>query len=384
MSYVSLLDSAGNREVDNILRGVIGIFESVFPDRIRGYYLTGSYTDGTAVPASDIDVDILFIDNFISREENDKVQQTSKYCSLISPIPLELNLYSEGQALRLGLPTLKFASILLYGKDIRDEISLIPLDWYERALMHVPYRFFSRIRGKPEFLVFPLNYPDPEGEFYGYDKRKARAADGTLLPGTKEIINCVGKSALAIIALKAKVYVNDKNDCLKQYRVRINDEWTDLIQDVYAKCRRTWAYCVPEDTEARKQLQKICERTLAFENYFLNLYKDFLLAELENEKVSSFWLSVTEAVKHMGFSEQRLHKKIEKGEIQTAVEYGELLVLIEKADKIWAAKALGRIIYSGEEIVDALQALEDDENEELRQAVKETLGKIQQVRRSYR
>lgn len=69
MSYVSLLDSAGNREVDNILRGVIGIFESVFPDRIRGYYLTGSYTDGTAVPASDIDVDILFIDNFISQRK---------------------------------------------------------------------------------------------------------------------------------------------------------------------------------------------------------------------------------------------------------------------------------------------------------------------------
>jgi hypothetical protein len=189
---------------------------------------------------------------------------------------------------------------------------------------------------------------------------------------------------LAIIALKAKVYVNDKNDCLKQYRVRINDEWTDLIQDVYAKCRNAWVYCVPSDTGDRKQLKNICERTLAFENYFLSLYKDFLLAELDNEKVSSFWLSVTEAVEHMGFSEQRLREKIEKGEIQTANEYGEQLVLIEKVDKIWAAKALGKVIYSGGQIVDALQALENDENEELWQAVKETLGKIQQVRRSYR
>jgi hypothetical protein len=143
-------------------------------------------------------------------------------------------------------------------------------------------------------------------------------------------------------------------------------------------------YCVPSDTGDRKQLKNICERTLAFENYFLSLYKDFLLAELDNEKVSSFWLSVTEAVERMGFSEQRLREKIKNGEIRTAVEYGELLVLIEKADKIWAAKALGKVIYSGGEIVDALQALEDDENEELRQAVKETLGKIQQVRRSFR
>ena len=182
MNNVTLLNSVGNRRVDNILRGVIGIFESAFPNRIRGYYLTGSYMDGTAVPASDIDVDILFICNFINLEEKEKVQQISQYCSLISPIPLELNIYGEGQALRLGFPTLKFASVLLYGEDIRNEISLIPLEWWQRSLMHVPYRFFSRIRGNPEFLVFPLNYPDPVGEFYGYDTREARAADNSMQP----------------------------------------------------------------------------------------------------------------------------------------------------------------------------------------------------------
>jgi hypothetical protein len=67
MSNVSLLNSAGNRKVSNILR-------LVFPNRIRGYFLTRSYTDGTAVPASNIDVDILFIESFISREENDRAQ----------------------------------------------------------------------------------------------------------------------------------------------------------------------------------------------------------------------------------------------------------------------------------------------------------------------
>lgn len=379
MNTVSLLNSVGNRKVDNILRGVISIFESVFPNRIRGYYLKGSYTDGTAVPASDIDVDVLFEDSFLSREEHEKAQQISEYCSLISPIELELNLYGEGQALRIGLPELKFASILLHGEDIRDKLVLIPLEWWQRSLMYVPYRFFSRIRGNPEYLLFPLDYPDPEGEFYGYDTRQACAADGSMHPGTKEIINCVGKSALAIIALKAKIYVNDKNDCLKQYRTRINDEWTDLIQDVYARCRRTWEYCVPEDTDDRKQLKNICERTLAFENYFLSLYKEFLLAELENERDNSFWLSVTEAVKHVGFCEQGLRKKIENGEIQSANEYGEQLALLEKVDKIWAAKAFGKVIYCDSEVVDTLKALENDENEELRHAATESLRKIQRV-----
>ena len=379
MNSVSLLNSVGNPMVDDILRGVIGIFESAFPNRIRGYYLTGSYTDGTAVPASDIDVDILFVDSFLSREEHEKARQISEYCSLISPIDLELNLYGEGQALRIGLPELKFASVLLHGDDIRGKLVLIPLEWWQRSLMHVPYRFFSRIRGNPEYLRFPLDYPNPQGDFYGYDIREARAADNSMHPGTKEIINCVGKSALAIIALKANVYVNDKNDCLKQYRKRINDEWTDLIIDVYAKCRTAWGYCVPEDAEGRKQLKNICERTLAFENYFLRLYKDFLLAELKSKKDSSFWLSVPEAVKHMGFSEKMLRKKIDIGEIQTANEHGEQLVLIDKVDKIWAAKALAKVIYSDVEVVDVLRTLENDENEVLQHAATESLAKIQHV-----
>ena len=156
-----------------------------------------------------------------------------------------------------------------------------------------------------------------------------------------------------------------------------------LSRTFTAKCRRTWEYCVPEDTDDRKQLKNICERTLAFENYFLRLYKEFLLAELENERDNSFWLSVTEAVKHVGFCEQRLRQKIENGEIQSANEYGEQLALLEKVDKIWAAKAFGKVIYSDSEVVAALQALENDENEELRHAATESLGKIQQVLGSY-
>ena len=52
MAAIALLTSTGQRSVDGILRGVVGLFEAVFPDRVRGYYLGGSYADGTAVPAS--------------------------------------------------------------------------------------------------------------------------------------------------------------------------------------------------------------------------------------------------------------------------------------------------------------------------------------------
>lgn len=46
--------------IDAILQGVVGIFETEFPDRVRGYYVTRSYADNSAILSSDIDGFILF------------------------------------------------------------------------------------------------------------------------------------------------------------------------------------------------------------------------------------------------------------------------------------------------------------------------------------
>lgn len=53
MIEISLLDSTNNPQADEILRGVIGICEMVFSERVRAYYLVGSYQGGTAVARSD-------------------------------------------------------------------------------------------------------------------------------------------------------------------------------------------------------------------------------------------------------------------------------------------------------------------------------------------
>jgi len=53
---ITLLNTTGHQRIDDIIRGLIGIFEAAFPDRIRAYYLAGSYADGSAVPLSDIDI----------------------------------------------------------------------------------------------------------------------------------------------------------------------------------------------------------------------------------------------------------------------------------------------------------------------------------------
>ena len=83
-----------------------------------------------------------------------------------------------------------------------------------------------------------------------------------------------------VIACKADRYVARKSDCHKIYQQCFQDEWGSLLQDIYEQCRGRWNYLIPVDREERKLLRSICERTLAFENHFLSIYKKFLLSEL--------------------------------------------------------------------------------------------------------
>lgn len=81
MTGISLLHSTNHQKVDQILQGIISLYEMVFPGRIRGYYLVGSYADGSATPTSDIDLQIWFKEGFIDQEEKDKARLTSQRIS---------------------------------------------------------------------------------------------------------------------------------------------------------------------------------------------------------------------------------------------------------------------------------------------------------------
>jgi hypothetical protein len=76
-----------------------------------------------------------------------------------------------------------------------------------------------------------------------------------------------------------------KSECHRAYQECFHDEWGQLLQDIYVYCRGEWQYLIPVDPAERRQLQEICQRTLAFENHFLLIYKEFLLSELRAEDV---------------------------------------------------------------------------------------------------
>jgi hypothetical protein len=144
IDIMNLQNTTGNQQVDNILRALISLYELLFPGRIRGYYLIGSYSDASAGSISDIDMYILFKNHFMDKAEENKAYSIQEACALMSPIRLDIPIMSEEQ-LKPEDVRLKLSSVLLYGEDIRDELALPTREAYSCYITQWPLHFFRRI-----------------------------------------------------------------------------------------------------------------------------------------------------------------------------------------------------------------------------------------------
>lgn len=284
MTEPLLLESTGDPHCDKITSGVIGIFESVFPDRVRGYYLRGSRASGTSIVGSDIDLYVIFRDQFSDEAEYYRAQDLIRHCAQLSPILLEIIAVGE-LGLRRNVSAalnLKLATRLLHGDDIGPDLPPFEASSYLRSVIHTPYNCYSlpaqrKVAGA---MTFPLQHIDPDGEFFGYDQWNVPGDDGLDQKSTKLLVASVGWTATAIVALRAGGYVRDKAACVDLYREHVNDEWTELVTDVHDLCRTRWHYQIPAEEDDRLRLRSLCDQALAFENHFLTLYRGYQLAEL--------------------------------------------------------------------------------------------------------
>src|SRR3954452_15877210 len=131
MTMTPLLTSTGDDRADAILCGAVSLWEAVFPERIRGYYLSGSYANATATPTSDLDLTMLFKDHYRSQAESDLAKHLCAAIEALHPaIFVDIGYLSEQslqQADRVSVALqLKLSSSLMYGEDIRDQITAIP------------------------------------------------------------------------------------------------------------------------------------------------------------------------------------------------------------------------------------------------------------------
>jgi len=342
VEVISLKSSTDDPKADNILQGIVGIYETVFPHRIRGYYVLGSYANKAAIPLSDLDLAILFKGNFIiDNEEERSAYKIYQHCKSISPIHLDIKVYDEETLLRINTnldpldyyiakiachrAAIKNGSLFIYGTDTRNQIPTPPIDMYMRGWLHNIRCVRIRVEyGYTGIVTVPLDYPDPEGEFYGYVY-----PDQTNL---HSLVLHVSLLATTLITLKTGRYVGHKTACPRIYKECIGDEWTPFIEEVFDICRNQWQQHVPENQRDRRLLREICSRVLAFENHSMRVLKEYLITQLRSD---------------------------------------------EFAGRLAAAYWLGEIVYLAPEILSALQAVESHGNGVLRSTVKETIGRIQ-------
>jgi hypothetical protein len=332
----NLLESTGSPSADRLLQGVIGIFEQVFPDRVRGYFVRGSYASATSTEGSDLDMFIVFKDAFVEPAEAKKARDICGHCALLSPLLLEILVVSERLLQRednlvIALQ-LKLASRPAYGQDIRPQLPDLQADAYVRAVVDAPYFNYTyppQRRSSPH-LTYPLGHIDPEGAFYGFDQWLIPGPDGVDIPSTKLLVATVGWTATALIALATGRYVRDKSACVDLYQHHVADQWTELVVRVHELCRNQWHYRIPTGEGDRHRLRELCEQALAFQNHFLGRYRSYLLDEL-----------------HSG----ALHRQA------------------------LATQRLAQIRYPDSEVVEALRLLRNADDTSLRQAVETTLDR---------
>jgi hypothetical protein len=278
MPPIALIERTGLPAVDEYLLGLIEIFELAFPGRVRAYYLAGSFATGDAVAGSDIDFRAIFTGEFAAGEA-ERVTRLRDSCARISAFQLDMPARCEAHYLSGAEDplALKTASLLLYGADIRDQLVVPPLDYYTRMITGAPYRNLALWLRRSPIIRYPLGYPDPAGQFYGYD----------VGGDTKQFVVAIGWAATGLLVLDAGQYVARKSAWLDLYRQHTNDEWLPFLAAVYGRCRIDWGYAIPADAAGRAELRELCRRALRFENHYLARYRAYLLGLLAEPDQSS-------------------------------------------------------------------------------------------------
>lgn len=368
MSDLHLSHSTGVASADRALAGAVGLFEEVFPRRVRGYYLVGSYAYGRPLPTSDLDLKVVFKERFRGPAEEARARRIARQCSLLCQLDLLPVPLPEDRLLRWGASTLKGGSVLVYGEEIRDRMPEEPMANFTRSWMHRSQAGLLAVRGNPPRLELPLRYPDPGGEFFGYDGRPL--APGSPERGIKALVSCLFFPATAVLAWRHGVRTTRRSEALAGWRERMPEsEWTPLLGEVYERCRERWSYRIPADPAERAWLRGACERALGFERWFLTVYREFLLCELRAEE-PPLELPAEDAAALLGIAPRTLASRV-RG-LGWRSEDGTLRV--PDAGKLYALRRLARTPFPDSEMDETLRTLaESAANPELRRLAAQAL-----------
>ena len=266
-----LYHSLGEAYKDEFIQTIIRRYDEVFPGRIAAYYVEGSYADGTQLTSSDIDLVLIFFGQLTTANGLNEANLLWQQCINPSHIELDLSVRDE-ESLQKGVwPHLKLGSALIYGQDILKAYPIIAIDTWAQMRMYAAHYLIMHVYQRATDK--PLAFPSPDDEFYGYANRTVTLDDGREVLSTRNLVRTTGWAATALIAELAGQYVVHKRDCHHIYHHYIGDQWSSLLEEIYYYCRSVWMYLLPNSEKDRRQLRTICEHTLAFEQYFVDVYQ---------------------------------------------------------------------------------------------------------------
>ncbi len=251
-----------------LIDGSIGLLETTFPGRIRAYYLTGSFAEGAAVAHRDRDMIIVFKAAF-QPGEADRLRQLRHHASKLSPFRLDLTPKCEADLFARGATGLKTAAQFLFGEDIREQIPFEPIEQYRHDVIHGFTTYQREIRGASETLPEPVTYPDPDAEFFGYEKFGNWHRGDHFEPGTRLLINLTTIGATASLTVLHDERAGSKQQAVSKYRQMIGDEWGNWLAQLYRLAKIELGYELPPNTAVRRQLRQLIQRTPEYENLVL-------------------------------------------------------------------------------------------------------------------
>jgi predicted nucleotidyltransferase len=265
--------------VEPFLNELVAGFEAALPGQVRSYYLLGSYAEGTAVPPlSDIDL-LVVLDDTAMTEAAGTAQHLAQRYAVRSPARLDVTIRREAElpALHAVLRrSLKSGSRLLDGAELRPSLPEVPLQEFRWAVWDGALHFVLNVLRGVERCALPVSYPDPGGEFFGYDRiRIGEWYPPALEQGTKELVAAASRLCSALLAEQAGVQAAGKAAAFRLYTETFDDEWAPLVRDIFERCKLRWRYRVPQGAAEREQLRALCQGMLAFENHALEACRRF-------------------------------------------------------------------------------------------------------------
>ena len=250
-----------DRRVDEVRDGLL----AAFPGEIRSLYLLGSRALGRQIKTSDIDLAIVFQGGADAGTRRAVAEWLGRARGEGGP-PLDAAVLEERE-LRPRRPALPADRPAAVGPDVLKDRPLKPAAEVTAYYAHLAAYFIWAVRGRPAALHHPLAYPEPGGEFLGYERYGIRTGDNQYAPGFSQLVNCVSCVATFRLAHLAGDFFPNKSMMVAAYtRCFPADPWLELVAGVYELGRTRWQGRIPPDPADRRRLAELCGQVLPFEN----------------------------------------------------------------------------------------------------------------------